>query len=278
MKKLKSHNGFTLVEVLIAILLTGVLTTATLQFYVSEHNNMLVQHDVSDMQQNLRACIQELTSTLRNAGSNLPNNLLSIESNDGNPDSLVIRYSYMNGSIDVGEQTQVLQTSPIHFNTSDNLSAFSAGMTVFLWHQNTNSGEWLTITQIVPDNGAGWQEVYHQGQTLQFDPMPGDKLLAMEEVTYFINSADTANPLFMKMSNGGLPQIYAENIDDFQLLYTLSDNSVVSTVAVTDTVHVVNVNLTAHTANVDIKLAKRSNDGRRRRTLSTDILIRNNRF
>ncbi len=274
----KSQRGFTLIEVLVALFITGVLTTATMQFYVSQHNNMLVQHNVSDMQQNLRACGQELTTTLRNAGSNLPNNLLSIDATDGNPDSLTIRFSYVNGSVDVGDNTQIIQTAPIHINNAIDMSAFKSGMTVYLWHEGIKTGEWFTITQVTLNNGTGWIEVYHQGQELLFEPLPGDKLIVLEESSYFINRADSTNPLFMKMTNGGVPQVYAENIDDFQLQFTLSDNSVVDTISVNDTVYVINVSLTAHTEDVDIALTDRNKDGRRRRSLSTDILVRNNRF
>ena len=274
----KFQEGFTLIEVLIAIVISGVLMTATLQFYISQHNNMLVQHDISDMQQNLRACVDELSLNLRNAGSNLPSNMLSIEGSDGNPDSLTVRYSTIGGNVNVANQTQTIQASPIHVDINADVSSFKTGMTVFLWHEGLQTGEWFTITNVAINIGSGWQEIHHLGQTLLFDPMPGDKIIVLEESTYFINSADTATPLFMKISNGGIPQIYAENINDFQLKFTLSDGTIVDTVGITDTVLVINVDLSAHTASVDIELADRTADGRRHRSLSTDILIRNNRF
>ncbi len=279
MKRLYNREkGFTLIEVLISILLAGIVTTATMQFYVSEHNNMLAQHDISDMQQNLRACVQELTSNLRNAGSNIPNELLAIESSDGNPDSLTIRYSPMGGSATIGENTPITEADPIHIDTSIDISSFQTGMTVFLWHNALKIGEWFTITSIVPDNGAGWAEIHHMGQPFTNAPMPGDQLIQLEESSYFIDAVDSTNLLFMKITNGGTPQVYAESINDFQLQFILSTSDTVTVIGVNDTVHVVNVTMTAQTSNVDFELANRSQDGRRHRTLSTDILIRNNRF
>lgn len=68
MVRIKDQKGITLVELLIACLLTFIVGSAALEFYASQHNQWLAQTDVSDMQQNARALKDELTTSIRSAG------------------------------------------------------------------------------------------------------------------------------------------------------------------------------------------------------------------
>ena len=68
MHKIKGEKGVTLVELLIALLMTFIVGSAALEFYVSQHNQWLTQTDISDMQQNARALIDELSRNIRSAG------------------------------------------------------------------------------------------------------------------------------------------------------------------------------------------------------------------
>jgi type IV pilus assembly protein PilW len=64
----KDQKGITLVEVLIAAVLTLVIGAAALGFYVTQHNSWLAQEDVSDMQQNIRVALDEISKNVRQAG------------------------------------------------------------------------------------------------------------------------------------------------------------------------------------------------------------------
>jgi len=68
MKLLKNRKGITLVEILIAMLATGLITAAGFQFYVQMHNSAISQEQVSDMQLSSRASLEEICKTLRMAG------------------------------------------------------------------------------------------------------------------------------------------------------------------------------------------------------------------
>lgn len=65
---LKDQKGITLIEVLIAALLTLIIGAAALGFYVTQHNSWLVQEDVSEMQQNIRVVLDEISKNIRKAG------------------------------------------------------------------------------------------------------------------------------------------------------------------------------------------------------------------
>jgi Tfp pilus assembly protein PilW len=66
--RLKNQRGMTLIEILIAGILTLIVGGVALEFYVSQHNQWLAQTDVSDMQQNVRTLLDELTTNIRSAG------------------------------------------------------------------------------------------------------------------------------------------------------------------------------------------------------------------
>jgi type II secretory pathway pseudopilin PulG len=68
MIRIKGEKGMTLLELLIAVLLTFIVGSAALEFYASQHNHWLAQTDISDMQQNVRALLDELTRNIKSAG------------------------------------------------------------------------------------------------------------------------------------------------------------------------------------------------------------------
>ncbi|UCB51936.1 MAG: hypothetical protein JSV10_08085 [Candidatus Zixiibacteriota bacterium] len=68
MARIRNEKGITLVELLIALLMTFVIGSVAMEFYASQHNHWLAQTDVSDMQQNVRALLDELTRNIRSAG------------------------------------------------------------------------------------------------------------------------------------------------------------------------------------------------------------------
>ena len=72
LKKLKNSGGFTLLEVLIASIITGVITAAAFQFYVRIHSQAEAQYDLSEAQHLARASLHDIKKTLRMAGYKLP--------------------------------------------------------------------------------------------------------------------------------------------------------------------------------------------------------------
>lgn len=66
-----NRRGFTVLEVLIAALLLGIISTAAFRFYARMHTQSNVQETISEMQTLVRASMQEVVSTLRTAGFKL---------------------------------------------------------------------------------------------------------------------------------------------------------------------------------------------------------------
>jgi prepilin-type N-terminal cleavage/methylation domain-containing protein len=70
-RTLSRSKGFTLLELLIAVAITGVLATATLSFFSGMHNQSVTQRNVAEMQDLSRATLMEIKKTLRMGGFKL---------------------------------------------------------------------------------------------------------------------------------------------------------------------------------------------------------------
>lgn len=68
MNRLRNTYGYTLIELLIALIITGIIATAGFEFYLKMHNSTLAQEEISDMQQSSRASLERISKSLRMAG------------------------------------------------------------------------------------------------------------------------------------------------------------------------------------------------------------------
>jgi len=171
--QIKNESGFTLIELLIASVLAGVVTFAALDVYLNQHQQFIIQEQVSDMQQRGRAVLDEIAFDLRQSGFGTPDSIsaFTIGANNGGPDTLAINH-----------------------------------------HSNN--------------------------------------------ITYYVDESDTANPNFMKDVNG-TPQIFADDIEGFEVT-SMGTN-------------LVQISIVARTNKVD---EKTGNDYRRR-TYTMRVQLRN---
>ena len=63
-------QGFTLLELLVVILILGVVMAGVYSVYTSQQKSFLIQEDVAEMQQNLRAAMFSMVREIRLAGCN----------------------------------------------------------------------------------------------------------------------------------------------------------------------------------------------------------------
>ena len=66
--KKRADSGFTLIEILVALALSGIVLTAIYTAYQSQHKTYIAQESVAKMQQNLRAAMYLMTQEIRMAG------------------------------------------------------------------------------------------------------------------------------------------------------------------------------------------------------------------
>lgn len=68
-QKNKNQAGFTLVELMIAITILGIVLVTIMATYQSQQTNRKIQSQVAEMQQNIRSAMIDLTRAIREAGS-----------------------------------------------------------------------------------------------------------------------------------------------------------------------------------------------------------------
>lgn len=271
------ERGFTLVELLLTLLLTGIITIAAMKFYISEHRSSLTQQNVANMQQSLRASFDAISRSITNAGANLPGGLLAVEGANTNPDTLMVRFAPMGSALSVASASTKDVAAPIRIAAGTDMSAFAVNDRVYFWHESQNQGSWINISSISINNGSAWELIYHAGQVLLFDPAPSDQLIKLSSLKYYLDASDTTNPLLMMEKNAEPAIIFADGITDFQIDYYLNTNDTVQSLTVSDTATMVRLTMSAQTAEVDHEAVEQGLNGRRFRTLSTEVAIRNNR-
>lgn len=68
LKHIDNRHGFTLVEMMITLVISGIIVSAIYAAYVTQQRVYLAQEQVAEMQQNLRAAADILTREIRMAG------------------------------------------------------------------------------------------------------------------------------------------------------------------------------------------------------------------
>jgi prepilin-type N-terminal cleavage/methylation domain-containing protein len=274
---LKSTAGFTLTELLVALLLSSLVGAAALEFYLTQHNNMVTQENVSDMQQNLRASMDDIIHQTKNAGANLPTGIPAFVSGNSNPDTLELNYARIGGSVQVAEHTPKGKANPLHISVGTDVTEFNVGDFVFLWHKGTGKLEQFPITGI-DLNVGGWLQIRHDQTDFGSEPLPGDLVTKLNSIKYFVDGADPKHPALVKSVNDAAPQVFADNIDDFQVRYVRSKLDTVDALGPNDTAFVVMVSLSALTEDNDFEGSNHGGQARRHRSLNSAVVVRNNRF
>jgi Tfp pilus assembly protein PilW len=263
--RLKSLSGFSIIEVMIALLLTGIITTAAFKAYVTQHKNYMVQDDVTDIQQSARAAIGELTKQIRMAGYQLPYGLPSIIPGNANPDTITV--TYHRDGCDTWLSAAMTSTTQ-NLTCGSSVSCFSVGQWVYIFEPDSAKGEWFQISGINSGSGTiqhatGFSRKYGLKSTV----------LSMARVQFYVSTSDTEHPKLMMKAIGQAEQVYAEDISDLQFQYKLTNGSTVDVPAQIEDVREVIISVTGRSAHMDPD--RPSGDQYRFRTYTSSVSLRN---
>ena len=197
-------DGLTLIELLVALAMSGILTAGAYRTFISQQRTYTVQDQVVDTQQNVRVALDRMTREIRMAG---------------------YRKDLLASAGSIGGYTEVITpvNSANHVGTSDD-----------------------QITVIVADKAITY--------SLQWD------------------AAEPNKPVLVRSESGGSGEVLADNIENLQIKYTLSNGTVTDLPVLPESIRMVTVNVTARTRLTDPQL---SGDGYRRRELSSYTMVRN---
>jgi len=265
-KKLKDCTGTTLVELMVALVLTGIITAAILGVYSAQHQNYDVQDDVVTIQQNARVVIDELTRQIRVAGYDLPVGLSALTAKDGNPDSLTVTYfvsgceSYL--SADMAQPTSEL-------NCGSDVSCFKPDQWVYIFHPDSGGGEFFEISGVETASSRIQPTATSLSQAYTTDAI----VMGVDQVTFFVNpNYNDRGPMLMQQIVGQNPQPYAENISDLQFRYRLANGTIVDEPVLITDVREVLIDVIGQS---DHPLDGDNGSPSRSRTFSSSVNVRN---
>ncbi len=114
----ENHVGFTLVEVLLALVLTGILLAGIYNIFGSQEKSQVLVDQMAELNQNLRVAATMITRDMRMAGHGMENGQATRDS-DGEPEDAititdgVITLRYGTDSENLGENDLVLVTDGV---------------------------------------------------------------------------------------------------------------------------------------------------------------------
>lgn len=265
--KLKHVRGASLLEMLVALAITGVVTLAVFKAYITQHRNYIVQEDVTDIQQNARAAIDEITRHVRMAGHDLPMGLAAITPSNTNPDTLTL--TYHTDACDT-YLSQAMPQPSAELKCGSDVSCYWPGQWVYIYEAAENIGEWFEITQVQ----EAALHLQHNTMTLSRKYGEDAEILAMTQVKFYIDTTDTLHPNLMIQYIGQPAQVYAMNMTDLQFEYHMKNGDTLDAPFLVDDIREIAISVTGRSNSPDPE-APDTNNAYRFRTFATSIYLRN---
>jgi prepilin-type N-terminal cleavage/methylation domain-containing protein len=261
----KNVDGFTLVELLIVLLITGLVVSAGYGLYLNQHQGWIVQEQISDMQQNARAAMHELETRIRMAGYALPGGLQPIYAANTDPDTIAVLFQDEFECKATIEQDMFDPSSELRCDGHD-VGCFDETTWAYVYDPSTDTGEFFYITGVQLASSL----IQHSSPMSRAYP-EGSVVMYVDLYKFYIDTADTNHPNLMVQRQDNRSYVYAEDIENVQFRYGLANGVYVDLPPAASVVREVLVTLTARTARRDLQFQGEY----RRRTLTSEVKVRN---
>ena len=272
--QLKTNKGVTLIELLIALVISSILIAALYRVFISQQKTYTVQEQVTDMQQNARVGINRMMSEIRMAGFGNVGDVLGLPAD-------------VNGKKGVNGFTQVVTPGE---NTITIVGGFKQirrdnGSPILI---SSASGNTITLNYATDDfDGTAHRFISIGGvesstvlqrdvrvltlsSTLKINHPVGTPIFKIQAITYTTGVSDGKPVLQRNENTGGRPQPLADNIENIQFDYLDAQGSATANPA---NIRMVKVTVNARTDMSDPQL--KGGDGYRRRQIASNIYLRN---
>lgn len=248
------NKGFTIVELVIAMAILGVLTAGIFALYNSQHRVTHIEADVVDVQQNLRMSLESVSRDIRMAGFAITTgvNPLAAAGNNtgiGGSDLITINAAgtfAVATRLDADLSTTVTSGTPLTFTVlAGDVSLFTAGDAMRIIHTGDRSEPAATVFTVNSINAAG--------PTITATPSANAGMVEFKRGFLVVKTGDSAPDTFpntvqyclgpdagcapavacqaanclMRIINGTADanSIVASNIQNMQLSYVLDDGT-----------------------------------------------------
>ena len=242
-----NQHGFTLIELLIGLLAAAAITYATLSLYVTQHKQLLIQDEISDLQGSIRASSEMLATAIRKAGYNIRGSLTAIETDDTNPDSITITFDSgaLRGVVlesDMSSVTEALDCS------GHDLTKLEAGNWAYIFDPDSSSGEFFLVSDVDQMSGL----IGHSTMALARNYPAGSDISKINRIKFFLSpNDDSTRTDLMIQVYGSQPVIFAENIIDLNFRYFLESGAIVTQTNTPGQIRMVEIDILGRTASPD---------------------------
>ena len=260
----RENKGLSLIELLIALVLSGILTAALYRTFINQQKIYTVEEEVVDMQQNMRFAIDRMAREIRMAGYG--GNILAAFGNINTFTEIITPVNGINNeSITIIMADEVARLSQNAATGTNQLELNVDGSF------DTDKKKYLCLNG---QNNYLVQSVNGNSVTLTTplleDHLINDPVSLVKAITFKISPNTT--DLVRDENTGEGSQVVAENIENLQLKYTLLSGNVVDSPGNPSHIRSVSVTLNARTKMTDPQYP---GDGYRRQTINSTTELRN---
>jgi len=245
-------KGLTLVELLVALLLTGLILAAVYNLFGSQENTQVLVDQLSEMNQNLRIAANAILMDMRQAGYHVENGVASSgigqlraivvqDGGPGNPDTLTVLYAVPGFETTLradystpGAQASVKDGCPLCLDSSANcrecdesspqcfctgdLVIITGGGNSSVFQVTSNASYGSTLLDFGPSSSYN-NSSEHQGSgftSYTGSEVSGARVFKAVRRTYRVER--TTNPPTLRVTEGtGNEQTLVEGIEDLQI-------------------------------------------------------------
>lgn len=285
------NRGVTLIELLIALVISGVLIAALYGTFISQQKTYIVQDQVVDMQQNVRVAINKMMREIRMAGFG------GMNDNTGGDNDIINIFGNVNGFVNIINPAHDVTVDGINHDQivvvaaydqiatlEEDAAAKSGSFRVNFTGSTRFDKPWRKYVcidgrnnyAIMPTDGDVL--TLEGGATLKENHSVGEPVFLVIAIRYGLRKDDRGiQVLFRDLypdTAGSSRETLAENIENLQLTYILEDESETDSPAKPADIRMVRITVTARTALNDPDY-KGEVEGFRRRQIASRIQIRN---
>ncbi len=261
---LKENRGITLIELLIALVISSVLVGAAYRAFVGQQKTYTAQEQVVDLQQNVRISVSKMMDEIMMAGFGGVTRYLTSGGIDG-ANNVITPTSAHVMTIVGGGVTPFLATDD------------GAAITVTAMNGNiitlNKSSHGIATGKFICVGADSFNVTAVNGSNLTLDRTPfvnvtGNTVYQVIPVTYDVNAS---GPKPYLERNG---QNIADNVESVEFKYLDGNGNEIASPVDPDQIRIVKVTLTARTEMQDPDY-KGGDGGFRRRTITSNIKVRN---
>ena len=275
---LRQNKGITLIELLVALVITGILVGAIYRTFIGQQKTYTVQEQVVDMQQNVRGGINRMMREIRMAGFGNVSMLLPAPYGSG-PGVTIGGKTYndvVNANYPVAGSVTIL--SAMGSTTLTAIPATNQVTVNSLTDTHGNTLFDLGDRQYVSIGGLESYRITNIAGTtltlsgnLTYNHSVNTPVFAIRAISYQVGMVDGKPTLLRDENTGAGGQPLTDNIETLQFVY-LKDDGITQTANPPD-IRIVQVTLRARTNDSDPEY--KSDGGYRKRVIASNVHLKN---